>query len=74
MWTNDPLEGLFPTETEQPQAEEWYDTVVLGIDPTRGDLYDAAAHMVRDLVSDREDPYTYYGLPALAVAPDAYEE
>lgn len=74
MWTNDPLDGLFPTETEQPQAEEWYDTVVLGIDPTRGDLHDAAAQIVRDLAADREEPYTYYGLPAMAVAPDAYEE
>ena len=47
---------------------------MLGIDPTRGDLHDAAAQIVRDLASDREEPYTYYGLPAMAVAPDAYEE
>lgn len=55
-----------------------YEAIALAADPSRGDVYESTKQTIRDITgideNDPEEQYTYFGLPSLAAAPNAFEE
>lgn len=76
---DDPLKD--PPQQESQFTEvlpEWYDVIALGIDPTRGVVYEQSVQMMKDITgvdeNDGMQDYTFFGIPAVSASPNIFED